>query len=429
MQVYQDIEIIQLPLNKPLNVLTEYKPFSILLFEDTIRFREGSNVINVTISNNNSDSLFPRNAGDCDYNVVSSYIQEVITLCIGGRSIRIFNLGEIDGIVLDTLLIDYTKQILDIPFSGSYMEYNAAGIINNTWAGIYVLVNHPTQVYACHYSDFLYATLDILNHCFEDACQKGYNVFVDSGLAINDTVYNTLVDAAYNFGHVGNGVHSPMFFVINTPFTNKIQTRYAPSHRRYNLIVFSGHTIMKLDEVIHGYLPVSVLYGVLLSSMSKTSGYYNSASNKMIYFNPLTTINLHKKDLQTVNTIADTHKINLPYIDNGLWYLGNLRTTEDSINILKHENNARIIVDTSTALIANLKSLIGRTIKDNDELEKTIKGIFAFVENNMKAKTNFLLSAIKLIGYVLEGNTIKVDVEISLASSIEKIYLNLVATI
>ena len=429
MQVYQDIEIIQLPLNKPLNVLTEYKPFSILLFEDTIRFREGSNVINVTISNNNSDSLFPRNAGDCDYNVVSSYIQEVITLCIGGRSIRIFNLGEIDGIVLDTLLIDYTKQILDIPFSGSYMEYNAAGIINNTWAGIYVLVNHPTQVYACHYSDFLYATLDILNHCFEDACQKGYNVFVDSGLAINDTVYNTLVDTAYNFGHVGNGVHSPMFFVINTPFTNKIQTRYAPSHRRYNLIVFSGHTIMKLDEVIHGYLPVSVLYGTLLSSMSKTAGYYNNASNKMIYFNPLTTINLHKKDIQTVNTIADTYKINLPYIDNSLWYLGNLRTTEDSINILKHENNARIIVDISTALIANLKSLIGRNIKDNDELEKTIKGIFAFVENNMKAKTNFLLSAIKLIGYVLEGSTIKVDVEISLASSIEKIYLNLAATI
>jgi hypothetical protein len=429
MQVSKDIDLIQLPLDKPLGVLTEYRPFSILLFEDTIRFRDGNKVEDVTISDNNSNSLFPRDTNDCDYNITSGYIQDVFTLCISGRSVRIFNLGEIDGVVLDTLLIDYTKQLLNTPFSGAYIEYNAAGTINNTWAGIYVLVNHPTQVYACHYSDFLYAPLDVLNYCFEDASHRGYNVFVDSGLAINDTIYNTLVGAAYNFGHVGNGMYLPMFFVINTPFTTKIQTSYAPSQRRYNIIIFSGHTIMKLDEVIHGYLPVSVLYGVLLSSMSKTSGYYNNASNKMIYFNPLTAINLLKKDIETVNRIADTHKINLPYIDNSLWYLGNLRTTEDSINILRHENNARIIVDTSIALIANLKSLIGRTIKDNDELEKTIKGIFAFVENNMKAKTNFLLSAIKLIEYSLEGNTIKVEIEIALAASIEKIYLSLVATI
>ena len=119
----------------------------------------------------------------------------------------------------------------------------------------------------------------------------------------------------------------------------------------------------------------------------------------------------------------------MPYIDNSLWYLGNLRTTEDSINILKHENNARIIVDTSTSLIANLKSLIGRAINDNDELEKNIKGIFSFVENNMKTKTNFLLSGIKMVRYGIEGNTIKVEIEISLAASIEKIYLSLVATI
>jgi hypothetical protein len=429
MQVSKDIEIIQLPLDKPLSILTEYKPFSILLFEDAIRFREGNRVEHVTISDSNSNSLFPRNVNDCDYNINSNYVQEAGTLCVSGRSIRIFNLGEIDGIVLDTLLIDYTKHLLDTPFSGAYIEYNAIGAINNTWAGIYVLVNHPTQVYACHYSDFLYAPLDVLNYCFEDASQKGYNVFVDSGLAIDDTVYNTLVDAAYNFGHVGNGMYSPMFFVLNTPFTTKIQTRYSPSQRRYNIIIFSGHTIMKLDEVIHGYLPVSVLYGALLSSMSKTSGYYSNASNKIIYFNPLTAINLHKKDIQNVNTIADLYKINLPYIDNGLWCLGNLRTAENNINILKHENNARIIVDTSISLIANLKSLIGRTINDNDELERIIKGIFTFVENNMKAKTNFLLSGIKLIGYSLESNTIKVDIEISLASSIEKIYLSLVATL
>jgi len=432
MQVSKDIEVVQLPLDKPLGVLTDYRPFSILLFEDTIRFREGNKVEDVMISDATSNSLFPRNINninDCDYNINSSYIQQVVNLCVSGRAIRIFNLGEIDGVVLDTLLINYTKQLLDIPFSGAYMEYNAIGTINNTWAGIYVLVNHPTQVYACHYSDFLYAPLDVLNYCFEDASQKGYNVFIDSGISINDNVYNTLVDAAYNFGHVGNGMHSPMFFVINTPFTPKIQTGYATNQRRYNIIIFSGHTIIKLDEVIHGYLPVSVLYGVLLSSMSKTSGYYNNASNKIIYFNPLTAINLHKKDIQTVNTIADTYKINLPYIDNSLWYLGNLRTTEDNINILKYENNARIIVDTSISLIANLKSLIGRTLNDNDELERIIKGIFTFVENNMKAKTNFLLSGIKLVGYSLEGNTIKVEIEISLAASIEKIYLSLAATI
>jgi len=429
MQVSKDIDLIQLPLEKPSGVLTDYKPFSILLFEDTIRFRDGNKVEDLTISDATSNSLFPRDINDCDYNITSSYIQEVMNLCISGRAIRIFNLGEIDGVLLDTLLIDYTKQLLDTPFSGAYMEYNATNTINNTWASIYVLVNHPTQVYACHYSDFLYAPLDVLNYCFEDASQKGYNIFVDSGLAINDTVYNTLVDAAYNFGHVGNGMHSPMFFVINTPFTTKIQTSYAPSQRRYNIIIFSGHTIVKLDEVIHGYLPVSVLYGTLLSSMSKTAGYYNNASNKMIYFNPLTAINLHKKGMQTANTIADTYKINLPYIDNSLWYLCNLRTSENSIDILKHENNARIIVDTSISLIANLKSLIGRTLNDNDELERIIKGIFTFVENNMKAKTNFLLSGIKLVGYSLEGNTIKVEIEISLAASIEKIYLSLVATI
>ncbi len=434
MQVSKDIEVVQLPLDKPLGVLTDYRPFSILLFEDAITFKEGNQRTNVTISDVTSNSLFPRDVSDCDYNITNNYIREVETLCISGRSIRIFNLGEIDGVVLDTLLIEYTKQLSGVPFSGTYIEYSAASTINNTWAGIYVLVNHPTQVYACHYLDFLYAPLDVLNYCFEDASRKGYNIFVDSGLAINDAIYNTLLDAAYNFGHVGNGMHSPMFFVINTPFaTNitKIKTSYAPnlSQRRYNIIIFSGHTIMKLDEVIHGYLPVSVLYGALLSSMSKTSGYYNNASNKIIYFNPLTAINLHKKDIQTVNSIADTHKINLPYVDNNLWYLGNLRTTEDNIDILKHENNARIIVDTSISLIANLKSLIGRTFNDNDELEKVIKGIFTLVENNMRAKTNFLLGGIKLVKYSLEGNTIKVDIEISLAAAIEKIYLSLVATI
>jgi len=431
MQVSKDIEVVQLPLDKPLGVLTDYRPFSILLFEDTIRFREGQNVTNVTISDVTSNSLFPRDTSNCDYNITSNYIQEVETLCISGHGIRIFNLGEIDGVVLDTLLIDYTKQLLSTPFSGTYIEYNATSTINNTWAGIYVLVNHPTQVYACHYSDFLYAPLDVLNYCFEDASQKGYNVFIDSGLAINDAVYNALLDAAYNFGHIGNGMHSPMFFAINTPFTTKVKTSYAPNQgqRRYNIIVFSGHTIMKLDEVIHGYLPVSVLYGALLSSMSKTSGYYNNASNKIIYFNPLTAINLYKKDIQTVNTIADTYRMNVPYIDDSLWYLGNLRTTEDSIDILKHENNARIIVDTSIALIANLKSLIGRAFNDNDELEKVIKGIFTLVENNMRAKTNFSLGGIKLVKYSLEGNTIKVDIEISLAAAIEKIYLSLVATI
>jgi len=427
MYISKDIDVIQLPLDKPLGVATNYKPFSILLFEDTIRFREGNKTENVTISNDTNDSLFPRNISDCDYNVTNNYIQDVFTLCINGRSVRIFNLGEIDGVALDTLLINYTKHLLNIPFSGAYIEYNATGTINNTWAGVYVLVNHPAQIYACHYSDFLHAPVDVLNYCFEDASQKGYNVFIDSGLAINDNIYNTLVDAAYNFGHIDNGIYSPMFFVINTPFTTKIQTRYSPNKKRYNIIIFSGHTIMKLDEVIHGYLPVSVLYGALLSSMSKTSGYYNNASNKIIYFNPLTAINLYKKDIQTVNTIADLHKINVPYIDGSLWYLGNLRTTEDSIDVLKHENNARIIVDTNITLISNMKSLIGLNIRDDDELDRTIKGIFTFVENNMKAKTNFLLSGIKLIRYNLEGNTIKVDVEISLATSIEKIYLSLIA--
>jgi hypothetical protein len=309
------------------------------------------------------------------------------------------------------------------------MDYTATSTINNTWAGIYVLVNHPTQIYACHYLDFLHAPIDVLNYCFYDASQKGYNIFVDSGLAINDNIYDTLVDAAYNFGHIDNGIHSPMFFVLNTPFTNKIQTRYSPNRKRYNIIIFSGHTIMKLDEVIHGYLPVSVLYGSLLSSMSKNAGYYGNASNKIIYFNPLTAIRLHKKDIQTVNSIADLHKINLPYIDGGLWYLGNLRTTEDSIDVLKYENNARIIVDTNIALISNMKSLIGLNIRDDDELDRIIKGIFTFVENNMKTKTNFLLSGIRLIRYNLEGDTIKVDLEISLSTSIEKIYLSLVAKI
>jgi hypothetical protein len=429
MNVSKDIEVIQLPLSKPSSVLTDYRPFSILLFEDTIRFREGDKVEHVTISDDTNDSLFPRNINDCDYNITNSYIQDAFTLCVSGRSVRIFNLGEIDGILLDTLLINYTKHVLDIPFSGAYIEYNTTNTISNTWAGIYVLVNHPTQIYACHYSDFLHAPADVLNYCFEDASQKGYNIFIDSGLAINDDIYNTLVDTAYNFGHIDNGIYSPMFFVLNTPFTTRIQTRYSPNRKRYNIIIFSGHTIMKLDEVIHGYLPVSVLYGTLLSNMSKTSGYYNNASNKIIYLNPLTAINLHKKDIQTVNTIADLHKINVPYIDGSLWYLGNLRTAEDSIDVLKYENNARIIVDTNIALISNMKSLIGLNIKDDDELEKAIKGIFTFVENNMKTKTNFLLSGIRLIRYNLEGNTIKVDVEISLSTSIEKIYLSLVAKI
>jgi hypothetical protein len=429
MQVSKDVEVVQLPLDKPLDVLTDYRPFSILLFEDTITFKEGNQRTAVTISDTANDSLFPRDATNCDYDETSSYIRNVETLCIGGRAIRIYDLGEIDGITLDSILIEYTKQRLGIPFSGAYMEYRAESTINNTWAGIYVLVNNPTQVYACHYDDFLHAPIEVLNYCFEDASQKGYNIFVDSGICINGSVYSALLDAAYNFGHVDNGVFAPMFFAINTPFSNKIDVSYAPSQKRYNIIVFTGHTIMKLDEVIHGYIPVSALYGSLLGNMAKTAKYYNNASNKPIYFNPLTAIRLQKKDIDTINDLANSYKINTPYIDSDIWYLGNLRTTEDNINILKHENNARIIVDTNIALIVNMKSLIGLQFKDEDELEKAIEGIFDFVRNNMRAKTDFILDNINMRGYKLEGNSIKVNVEISLASSIEKIHLTLQANV
>jgi len=264
MQVSKDIEVVQLPLDKPLSTLTDYRPFSILLFEDTINFKDGNNRTNVTISDGTSNSLFPRNISNCDYDVVSNYVGDIRTLCIGGRAIRIYNLGEIDGVLLDTILIEYTKQRSGVPFSGAYMEYRADSTINNTWAGIYVLVNNPTQVYACHYADFLHAPSEVLNYCFEDASQKGYNIFVDSGICINSSVYSVLLDAAYNFGHAGNGIYAPMFFAINTPFSNKINVSYAPTQKRYNIIVFTGHTIMKLDEVIHGYIPVSALYGSLL---------------------------------------------------------------------------------------------------------------------------------------------------------------------
>jgi len=341
----------------------------------------------------------------------------------------ISELCEIDGVLLDTILIEYTRQRAGVPFSGAYMEYRADDTINNTWAGIYVLVNNPTQVYACHYDDFLYAPSEVLNYCFEDASQKGYNIFVDSGICINSSVYSILLDAAYNFGHAGNGIYAPMFFAINTPFSNKIDISYAPIQKRYNIIVFTGHTIMKLDEVIHGYIPVSALYGSLLANMSKMSKYYNNASNKPIYFNPLTAISLKKKDIGTVNDFANTYKINVPYIDSDIWYLSNLRTTEDNISILKTENNARIIVDTNMALIANMKSLVGRQFRDEDELEKSISGIFDFVKNNMRIKTDFILQNINMMDYKLEGNSIKVDVEISLSTSIEKIHLSLQATV
>jgi len=429
MQVTKDIEVVQLPLDKPLSTLTDYRPFSILLFEDTIIFKEGTNRTNVTISDGTSDSLFPRNTSNCDYEVVSSYVSDIHTLCIGGRGIRIYNLGGIDGITLDTILIEYTKQRSGVPFSGAYMEYRADSTINNTWAGIYVLVNNPTQVYACHYADFLHAPSEVLNYCFEDASQKGYNIFVDSGICINSSVYSALLDAAYNFGHAGNGIYAPMFFAINTPFSNKINVSYAPTHKRYNIILFTGHTIMKLDEVIHGYIPVSALYGSLLGNMAKMSKYYNNASNKPIYFNPLTAISLKKKDVDTVNDLANAYKINVPYIDSDIWYLGNLRTTEDNIAILKTENNARIIVDTNIALIANMKSLVGRKFEDEDELERSINGIFDFVRNNMRIKTDFILNSINMRDYKLEGNSIKVDVEIGLATTIEKIHLSLQATV
>jgi len=429
MQVTKDIDVIQLPLDKPLGVLTDYRPFSILLFGDTITFKEGNNITDVTISDSTNNSLFPRNVADCDYDVSSSYVSDIHTLCIGGRAIRIYNLGEIDGMLLDTILIEYTKQRSGVPFSGAYMEYRADSSINNTWAGIYVLVNNPTHVYACHYADFLHAPAEVLNYCFEDASQKGYNIFVDSGIAINSNIYATLLDVAYNFGHAGNGIYAPMFFAINTPFSSKINTSYSPVQRRYNIIVFTGHTIMRLDEVIHGYIPVSALYGSLLGNMSKMSKYYNNASNKPIYFNPLTAISLKKKDIDTVNDLANTYKINVPYVDSDIWYLGNLRTTEDNIAILKNENNARIIVDTNMALIANMKTLVGRQIKDEDELEKSLSGIFDFVRNNMRIKTDFILDSINMKDYKLVGNSIEVDVEISLATSIEKIHLSLQATI
>jgi hypothetical protein len=429
MQVTKDIEVVQLPFDKPLGALADYRPFSILLFEDTITFRDGNNRTNLTISDGTSNSLFPRDVSDCDYDLVSSYVSDIQTLCIGGRGIRVYNLGEIDGVLLDTILIEYTKQRLGVPFSGAYIEYRADGTINNTWAGIYVLVNHPTQVYACHYSDFLHAPSEILNYCFEDASQKGYNIFVDSGICINSSIYSVLLDAAYSFGHAGNGVYASMFFAINTPFSNKIDISYAPTQKRYNIIVFTGHTIMKLDEVIHGYIPVSALYGSLLGNMSKMSKYYSNASNKPIYFSPLTSIDLKKKDIDAVNDLANTYKINVPYIYSDIWYLGNLRTTEDNVAILKIENNARIIVDTNIALIANMKSLLGRQFRDEDELEKAINGVFDFVRNNMRAKTDFILDNIKMVSYKLEGNSIKVDFEVSLATSIEKIYLSVQATI
>ncbi len=394
-----------------------------------ITFREGDNRTSVTISDTTSSSLFPRDVTDCDYDVISSYVRDIRTLCVDGRAIRIYDLGEIDGVILDTILIEYTKNLLGVPFSGAYMEYRTTGTINNTWAGIYVLVNNPTQVYACHYDDFLYATAEVLNYCFEDASQKGYNVFVDSGLSINSSVYATLLDVAYNFGHTDNGVYSPVFFAINTPFSSKIDISYTPTQKRYNIIVFTGHTIMRLDEVIHGYIPVSVLYGCLLGSMSKTSRYYNNASNKPIYFNPLSAISLRKKDIDTINNLANMYKINAPYIDGDIWYLGNLRTTEDNISVLKNENNARIVVDTNIALIANMKSLIGRGFQDEDELEKALSGVFDFVRNNMRTKTDFILDNIKMIDYKLERDTIKVDIEISLATAIEKIYLSLVASV
>jgi hypothetical protein len=186
---------------------------------------------------------------------------------------------------------------------------------------------------------------------------------------------------------------------------------------------------MKLDEVIHGYIPVSALYGSLLGNMAKMSKYYNNASNKPIYFNPLTAISLKKKDVDTVNDLANAYKINVPYIDSDIWYLGNLRTTEDNIAILKTENNARIIVDTNIALIANMKSLVGRKFEDEDELERSINGIFDFVRNNMRIKTDFILNSINMRDYKLEGNSIKVDVEIGLATTIEKIHLSLQATV
>ena len=429
MQVTKDIEVVQLPLDKPLSTLTDYRPFSILLFEDTITFKEGNNRTNVTISDGTSNSLFPRNISNCDYDVVSNYVSDIRTLCIGGRAIRIYNLGEIDGVLLDTILIEYTKQRSGVPFSGAYMEYRADNTINNTWAGIYVLVNNPTQVYACHYEDFLHTPLDVLNYCFEDASQKGYNIFVDSGVSINSNIYATLLDVTYNFGHAGNGIYAPMFFAINTPFSNKIDISYAPTQKRYNIIVFTGHTIMRLDEVIHGYIPVSALYGSLLGNMSRMSKYYSNASNKPVYFNPLTAINLKKKDIYTVDNLANTHKINVPYVDSDIWYLGNLRTTEDNIAILKTENNARIIVDTNIALIANMKSLVGRQFKDEDELEKTLNGVFDFVRNNMRIKTDFVLDKIKMTNYKFEGNSIKLDIEVSLATAIEKIHLSLFATV
>jgi len=80
MQVSKDIEVVQLPFDKPLSTLTDYRPFSILLFEDTITFKEGNSRENVAISDGSSNSLFPRNISNCDYDLVSNYLSDIRTL-------------------------------------------------------------------------------------------------------------------------------------------------------------------------------------------------------------------------------------------------------------------------------------------------------------------------------------------------------------
>ena len=403
-----------------------FRPAVLWLFDDTLQLLDAKTDTyqTVTISDQTSNSFLPA-PQSCDNNVDSLYFKNYVEFCHNNDNIRVYSIGEVTSDFILSKLREYlSNNYGHLMLDPSSVKYNNSS--NNYASVLFFLSFHEAYVFACHVNQFLISPETVMNYVLEEAAKAGCNVFIDTGITNSLPIFRRVFDTCKSFGQIDTGWVSPMFIVLNTPVAHYYGVNSQTFIGQFNIIVFHGHLHIYTKEVA-GYVPMSTLYGTVLSKIAKTD-YYRTIVDEPLA--PAKGVTLVYRKAQ-VNSIYDVSKANAPYVKDGYLFLHMPRTTEirDEFKILKNENNARMTVDIAIDLIDRFKSLIGLKNTDEDKIKQNINKMLKISEDKfLKIDRSGFFKKLNLNDFEIQGNKLKINVSLQLYTVIMSINLVLVAS-
>ena len=403
-----------------------FRPAVLWLFDDSLQLfnvRTGT-YQTVIVSNQTSNSLLPA-PQDCDNDVGSLYFEKYAEFCHNNDNIRVYSFGEVTSDFILSKFREYlSTNYGSLTLDPAAVKYNNSS--NNYASVLFFLSFHEANVFACHVNQFLISPETVMNYVLEEAAKSGCNVFIDTGISNSFSTFNRVFSTCKAFGLVDNGWLSPMFIVLNTPAMHYYGVNSQRFIGQFNIIVFHGH-LQIYTRTVAGYIPISTLYGTVLSKIAKTD-YYRTIVDEPLA--PAKGVTMAYRKAQ-VNSIYDVSKANIPYVKDGYLFLHMPRTTEtrDEFKILKNENNARLTVDIAIDLIDRFKPLVGLRNTDEDKIKQTINNMLKMSENKfLQIDRSGFFKKLNLESFEIQENRLKININLQLYTVIMSINLVLAAS-